>query len=89
MAVNINGGELGIFETKLDRKYRGPGVFDAAHDSRGFPQVRHFAEDDIRTMVGIDGHPKATGVDPKEFFDNHFIKELEDSGFIKELYGQR
>jgi hypothetical protein len=25
----------------------------------------------------------------KEFFDNRFTKELEDTGFIKELYGQK
>jgi hypothetical protein len=25
----------------------------------------------------------------KEFFDNRFLKELEDSGFVQELYGRR
>jgi len=29
------------------------------------------------------------GADPKEFFDNRFIKELEDTGFVRELYGSR
>ena len=32
---------------------------------------------------------QAGAADPKEFFDNRFIKELEDTGFIKDLYGQR
>jgi hypothetical protein len=27
--------------------------------------------------------------DPKDFYDNRFLKELEDSGFIQELYGRR
>jgi hypothetical protein len=31
---------------------------------------------------------QSSSADPKEFFDNRFIKELEDSGFIKELYAQ-
>jgi hypothetical protein len=25
----------------------------------------------------------------KEFFDNRFLKELEDSGFVQEFYGKR
>jgi hypothetical protein len=29
------------------------------------------------------------GANPKDFFDNRFLKELEDMGFVKELYGQR
>jgi hypothetical protein len=32
--------------------------------------------------------PAATA-DPKEFFDNRFLKELEDSGFVQELYGRK
>ena len=38
--------------------------------------------------IGTD-HPKAATADPKEFFDNRFLKELEDSGFVQELYGKR
>jgi hypothetical protein len=30
--------------------------------------------------------PKAATADPKDFFDNGFLKELESSGFVKELY---
>jgi hypothetical protein len=26
---------------------------------------------------------------PKEFFDKRFLKELEDSGFVQELYGKK
>ena len=33
--------------------------------------------------------PRRPRADPKEFFDNRFIKELEETGFIKELYGQQ
>jgi hypothetical protein len=35
-----------------------------------------------------DDHPKAAA-DPKEFFDNRFLKELEESGFVQELSGKR
>ena len=28
-------------------------------------------------------------VRPEEFFDNRFLKELEDSGFVQEFYGKR
>jgi len=67
------------------------GVIDEAYDSfRGiFPKVPYFTEDNIRAVLSVADHPKAAGADPKEFFDNRFIKELEDSGFVKELYGQR
>jgi hypothetical protein len=33
--------------------------------------------------------PKVPCRGPKEFFDNRFLKELEDSGFVQELYGKR
>jgi len=29
------------------------------------------------------------GANPGDFFDNRFLIELEDIGFVKELYGQR
>jgi hypothetical protein len=29
------------------------------------------------------------GAEPQDFFDNGFLKELEDIGFVKELYEQR
>ena len=60
------------------------------HSFRGvFPKVPYATEELIRAMLSVTDHPKAATADPKEFFDNRFIKELEDSGFIKELYGQR
>ena len=34
-------------------------------------------------------NPKATGVNAKEFIDARFVKELEDSGFIANLYKNR
>ena len=34
----------------------------------------------------LSDSPKAASADPKDFFDNSLLKELEDSGFVKELY---
>jgi len=66
-------------------------VVDEAYDSfRGiFPKVPYFTEDNIRAVLSVADHPKAASADPRDFFDNRFIKELEDTGFIKELYGQK
>jgi NitT/TauT family transport system substrate-binding protein len=66
-------------------------VIDEAYQSfRGvFPKVPYFTEEYIRSVLSVTDHPKAAAADPKEFFDNRFLKELEDIGFVKELYGQR
>ncbi len=37
-------------------------------------------------MLSLSDNPKAASADPKEFYDNSLLKELEDSGFVKELY---
>ena len=67
------------------------GVIEEAYQTfRGmFPRIPYMTEDNIRAVLAVADHPKAASADPKEFFDNRFIKELEETGFIKELYGQR
>ncbi|HLN87622.1 MAG TPA: hypothetical protein VK200_14195 [Candidatus Limnocylindrales bacterium] len=68
----------------------GPVIDEAYQTFKGlFPRVPYFSEDTIRAMFCVADHPKAVSADPKDFFDNRFIKELEDSGIIKELYGHR
>jgi NitT/TauT family transport system substrate-binding protein len=66
-------------------------VIDEAYQTfRGiFPKVPYIMEDNIRAVLNVADHPKAATADPKEFFDNRFLKELEDSGFVQELYGRR
>ena len=66
-------------------------ILDEAYQAyRGiYPKVPYTTEEQVRSILSVADHPKASAADPKEFFDNRFIKELEDSGFIKELYGQR
>ena len=40
-------------------------------------------------ILTVPDHPKASSANPKDFFDNRILKELEDTGFVKELYSRR
>lgn len=66
-------------------------IIDEAYQSflGVFPRLPYITEDNIKAVLSVADHPKAASADPKEFYDNRFIRELEDSGFVKELYGQR
>ena len=54
-----------------------------------FPRVPYVAEDYIKSVLAVSDHPKAAGANPEGFFDNRFLKDLEDSGFVQELYGRK
>ena len=54
-----------------------------------FPRVPYMTEEVIRSVLSVVDHPKAPKADPKDFFDNRFLKELEETGFVQELYGRR
>ena len=45
-------------------------------------------EDAIRAALSVTDHPKAASANPKDFYDNHFLRELESTGFIKEVYAK-
>jgi NitT/TauT family transport system substrate-binding protein len=66
-------------------------VIDDAYQSFRtlFPKVPYMTEEAIRSVLAVTDHPKAAKADPKEFFDNRFLKELEDNGFIQEIYGSQ
>lgn len=64
--------------------------------------AKHGLDVEIRLMHGgkavvkglMDGEIRfgnlaAATADPRQFVDDRFIKELEESGFIQELYGRR
>lgn len=53
-----------------------------------FLKVPYMPEEAIRTVLSLSDHPKAASADPKDFYDNSLLKELESSGFVKDLYGQ-
>ena len=64
----------------------GPIIEEAYQAYRGiFPKVPYMTEDQIVSILAVADHPKAATADPKVFFDNRFIKEVEDTGFVKEL----
>ena len=54
-----------------------------------YPKIPYTTEDQVRSILAVADHPRAAGADPKDFFDNRWLKEVEDSGFINELYGRR
>ncbi len=66
-------------------------LIDEAYQTfRGvFPRVPYFTEEHIKSVLAVTDHPKAASADPKDFFDNSFLKELEETGFVRELYGER
>ena len=67
----------------------GPVIDEAYNSFRGvFPKVPYFTEEHIRSVLAVTDHPKAAAAEAKDFFDNRFLKELEDIGFVRELYGQ-
>ncbi len=66
-------------------------IIDEAY--RGFvpllPKVPYVTDEAIRTALSVTDHPKASAANPKDFYDNRFLQELESSGFVKELYAGR
>jgi NitT/TauT family transport system substrate-binding protein len=54
-----------------------------------FPKVPYVTEEAIRAALSVTDHPKAASADPKEFYNNRFLQDLESSGFVKELYGNK
>jgi NitT/TauT family transport system substrate-binding protein len=66
-------------------------ILDEAYQTfRGiFPKVPYVTEDYIKSVLAVSDNPKAAGANPRDFFDTRFLKEIEDSGFVQELYGRR
>ena len=58
--------------------------------------VKFMAPVPYPTLKGVEAiledlaksNPKARGADPKRFVEPRFLKELEDSGFVSQLYGR-
>jgi hypothetical protein len=51
-----------------------------------FLKIPYMPEEAIRTVLSLSDNPKAASAAPKDFYDNSLLKELEDNGFVKELY---
>jgi len=54
-----------------------------------FPKIPYVTDEAIRSALSVTDHPKAASANPKDFYDNRFLQELESSGFIKELYAAK
>ena len=54
-----------------------------------FPKVPYVTDEAIRSALAVTDHPKASAANPKDFYDNRLLQELESSGFVKELYGTK
>ena len=63
-------------------------IIDEAYKSFAplFPKVPYVTDDAIRAALSVTDHPKTAAANPKDFYDNRFLQELESSGFVKELY---
>jgi hypothetical protein len=36
-------------------------------------------------ILTVSDHPKASSANPKDFFDNRILKELDDTGFVNSM----
>jgi ABC-type nitrate/sulfonate/bicarbonate transport system substrate-binding protein len=57
----------------------------------GMPKVPYPRVDALAKALKVMSRelPKAATADPHSFVDDRFIRELEESGFVRELYGRR
>jgi len=65
-----------------------PEMIDDSYDSLKdlFLKVPYMPDEAIRTVLSLSDNPKAATANPKDFYDNSLLKELEESGFVKDLY---
>ena len=54
-----------------------------------FLKVPYMPEEAIRSVLTVSDHPRASSANPKDFFDNRILKDLDETGFVRELYSQR
>jgi NitT/TauT family transport system substrate-binding protein len=54
------------------------------------PEVPYISDDGIVPVLKelVDSNPAAASATPGQFYDNRFLKEAEDSGFVRSLYGR-
>jgi NitT/TauT family transport system substrate-binding protein len=80
-AIRIFKKNLGVSDPEgLERAYK--------DYSNIFPEAPYPTPDGVKTMLDdlAPKNPKATAADPKAFVDPSLIRELDTSGFIKQLY---
>jgi predicted solute-binding protein len=68
-------------------------ILNASYDyyvGRVIPRVRYVSERGLEAVIEFirQRNPQMPSIKLQEVMDNHFIKELDDSGFIKSLYAR-
>jgi NitT/TauT family transport system substrate-binding protein len=65
-----------------------PEMIDDSYDSLKdlFLKVPYMPDEAIRTVLSLSDNPKAATANPKDFYDNSLLKELDESGFVRDLY---
>jgi hypothetical protein len=48
-----------------------------------FLKVPYMPEEAIRSVLAVSDHPRASSANPKDFFDNRILKELEDTASLR------
>lgn len=93
VGLKVSKDQPALAKQALARHFGGQDreIVDEAYNSFAplFPRVPYVIEEAVRGTLAASDHPKAAGADPKMFFDNRFLHELEVSGFVKELYGAK
>ena len=70
-----------------------PEILNASYDyyvGRVIPRAPYVSEKGLQAVIDFirQRNPQVANVKPQEFMDNQFIKELDESGFIKSLYAK-
>lgn len=84
------------FTLKVLSKYMRTGdseILNASYDyyvGRVIPRTPYVSEMGLQAVIDFirQRNPQAPNVKAQEFMDNRFVKELDDSGFIKALYSR-
>jgi ABC-type nitrate/sulfonate/bicarbonate transport system substrate-binding protein len=68
-------------------------ILNASYDQyvgRVIPRVPYVSEKGLQAVIDFirQRNPQAANIKPQDVMDNRFIKELDDSGFIKALYSR-
>ncbi|MBI4317781.1 MAG: ABC transporter substrate-binding protein [Chloroflexi bacterium] len=79
---------IGKYSNIQDRE-----VLEETYDvivTKVLPKVPYVTAEGVQTVLNeaAQEDPKAKSAKAEEFFDNRLVKELDDSGFIKKLYGE-
>jgi NitT/TauT family transport system substrate-binding protein len=69
-------------------------ILNASYDQyvgRVIPRVPYVSEKGLQAVIDFirQRNPQAANIKPQDVMDNRFIKELDDSGFIKALYSTK